>query len=52
MTGQITLIFQYSLQGAPLQARRAACWGASGEEGLGQDHHAGKHSVPGGGILC
>lgn len=31
MTGQITLIFQYSLQGAPRQARRAACWGGSGE---------------------
>lgn len=26
MTGQMTLIFQSSLQGAPLQARRAACW--------------------------
>lgn len=30
MTRQITLIFQYSLQGALQQAREAACWGGSG----------------------
>lgn len=45
MTGQITLIFQYSLQGAPLQARRAACWGFL----VGQSRPACAHKQEGAG---